>query len=70
MPNMRRMRVTEAELQAMVRKSAHASPEDIAAIVLETSGEVGVIPKDPTRREVDYEPVGGRWGCLSVSWVA
>ena len=40
---MRRARVTEQELRAVVRKQGHGSLDAVAALVLEASGDVAVI---------------------------
>lgn len=40
---MRRARVTEHELRAVVRKKGHGSLDDVEALVLEASGDVAVI---------------------------
>ena len=40
---MRHARVTEQELQAVVRKKGHGSLDDVQALVLEASGDIAVI---------------------------
>ncbi len=42
-PALRRERLTRGEVESAIRKSGHGSIEDIAAVMLETDGELSVI---------------------------
>lgn len=45
--NMRTERITRSEVKAAIRKKGHGKIEDIAAVVLETDGELSVIVDGP-----------------------
>ncbi|AKH41781.1 uncharacterized membrane protein YcaP (DUF421 family) [Altererythrobacter atlanticus] len=47
---MRKERITHGEIEAAIRKAGHGNVEDVAAVVLETDGDLSVISGTPAER--------------------
>jgi uncharacterized membrane protein YcaP (DUF421 family) len=56
---MRRERITRGEIEAAIRKAGHGSAQDIAAVVLETDGELSVISKGTAGERTALRSVEG-----------
>ena len=56
---MRRERITLGEIEAAVRKKGHGSLADVAAVVLETDGELSVIARSDVGDGSPLRSVGG-----------
>ena len=54
---LRRERLTRGEVETAIRKSGHGSIADIAAVVLETDGELSVIAKSATGDLSAFRPL-------------
>ncbi len=55
---LKRERVTRAELLTVIRNSAAADPDQVAAVVFESDGSFSVIPKQRDGGEPDFAKVG------------
>ncbi len=55
---LRRERVTENELMMVIRGSAAATPDQVAAVILETDGSFSVIPKPEDGGRAKYADAG------------
>lgn len=55
--DMRAERITRGEVEAAIRKKGHGRIEDIAAVVLETDGELSVIEGKPAAQYSALQPL-------------
>lgn len=53
---MSKLRVTVDDIEEQIRISGYTSLSDVSEIVVETNGQISVIPKDSEKRNVDYTP--------------
>lgn len=58
--NLEQQLITEEELAASVRRQGIERIEDCAEVILETSGAISVVQRQPTRSELAEQEIAGR----------